>query len=52
MSSLKKAPEMINFSKWGYLLPLKYQVILLQEKYYDIENTKNFLANINLVSPS
>jgi ATP-dependent Lhr-like helicase len=52
MSSLKKAPEMINFSKWGYLLPLKYQVILLQEKYYDIENTKNFLANINLLSPS
>lgn len=32
---LKEKPAVLEFSKWGYLLPVKYQVRLLKQKYFD-----------------
>jgi ATP-dependent Lhr-like helicase len=49
---LTQAPSLINFSKWGHLLPVKYQVPLIREQYYDIENTINFLRSIKLINGS
>ncbi|SHF03585.1 DEAD/DEAH box helicase [Dysgonomonas macrotermitis] len=49
---LEDKPAILDFSKWGKLLPPKYQTILVRDKYYDIENTVEFLRNIQLVEPS
>ena len=47
-SLLQSTPTLLDFSKWGQYLPLKFQVNLIKEKYYDIANTEHFLA---LVKP-
>jgi ATP-dependent Lhr-like helicase len=47
---LKKNPSMLFFSKWGYLLPEKYQIMLLRNKYFDIDKTISFLSNVNIKS--
>jgi ATP-dependent Lhr-like helicase len=39
---LIQSPDIINFSKWGEYLPLKYQAILLEKQFYDVKNTKLF----------
>ncbi|WP_205748170.1 DEAD/DEAH box helicase [Dyadobacter luticola] len=46
---LEANPSSIAFSKWGEYLPVKYQVELLINKYYDFENTLSFLKRVNLV---
>lgn len=46
---LERTPELLSFSKWGLYLPPKYQVKLVKEKYFDIENTEKFLKNINFI---
>lgn len=39
-------------SKWGGLLPVKYQVLVLRQKYYDIYGATEFLKRIRLVANS
>lgn len=36
-------------SKWGYLLPIEYQINLIKQKYYDFSNATRFLNRIELV---
>jgi ATP-dependent Lhr-like helicase len=48
--ALSNNPGLIEFSKWGVYLPLKYQRQLLKEKYYDFEGAKAFLTGIRMVS--
>lgn len=43
---LKSNPNIINFSKWGYLLPDKYQVELLKCRYYDFNNAVYFIQQV------
>ena len=42
-------PALLDFSKWGIYLPENYKVKLIKDKYFDIEQTKEFLTNIKLV---
>ncbi|WP_128330784.1 DEAD/DEAH box helicase [Apibacter sp. HY039] len=46
---LEKYPSIIEFSKWSFLLPKKYQIYILKQKYYDFESTANYLKSIKLV---
>ncbi|MFV5690557.1 DEAD/DEAH box helicase [Flavobacterium sp. LT1R49] len=46
---LKSNPALLDFSKWGVYLPDDYQVKLIKDKYFDIEQTKEFLAKIKLI---
>lgn len=46
---LKSNPALLDFSKWGVYLPEDYQVKLIKDKYFDIEQTKEFLAKIKLI---
>lgn len=46
---LKSNPALLDFSKWGVYLPEDYQVKLIKDKYFDIEQTKKFLAKIKLI---
>lgn len=46
---LELNPELINVSKWGTYLPLKFQVEILKNKEYDFEGCFNFLRNINFI---
>lgn len=43
-------PALLDFSKWGHYLPVKYQIKLLKDKYFDIEETKKFLLSIKLLT--
>ena len=45
---LKKNPALLDFSKWGSYLPCKYKIELLKTKYFDIEQTEQFLATMRL----
>jgi ATP-dependent Lhr-like helicase len=47
--ALKENPGLIEFAKWGHLLPIKYQCQLLKTKHFDFQGTKDFLENIQLV---
>ena len=44
---LEKNPESLTLSKWGVYLPLKFQIRLMKQNYYDIIQTQEFLHNIN-----
>lgn len=43
-------PALMDFSKWGVYLPIKYQIMLLKEKRFDIEGTKKFIESINFIA--
>ncbi len=44
---LQTTPTLLDFSKWGHLLPQTFQVKLVKEKYFDIPNTEQLLTVIN-----
>jgi len=46
---LEKNPAILDFSKWGVYLPESYQVKLLRDKYFDIEQTQNLLEQLRLI---
>jgi ATP-dependent helicase Lhr and Lhr-like helicase len=46
---LQTNPALLDFSKWGLYLPENYQVKLLKDKYFDIEQTGELLATIKLI---
>jgi ATP-dependent Lhr-like helicase len=42
--------NLLNFSKWGILLPKTYQIKLVKNKYFDIEQAKLLLSTIKLIN--
>ncbi|MEI6705577.1 MAG: DEAD/DEAH box helicase [Methylococcales bacterium] len=47
---LKKKPEVIGFSKWGQYLPLKFQINLLKQHYFDFNGAELFLTSCKLIA--
>lgn len=47
--ALKKNPALINRSKWGPYLPLKFQSEILKTRYFDFEACFKFLEKIKWV---
>ncbi|MDX4973862.1 DEAD/DEAH box helicase [Myroides odoratimimus] len=45
---IEENPNIIDFSKWGKYLPINQQVSLLEDAYYSVEETLQFLNNIEL----
>jgi ATP-dependent Lhr-like helicase len=45
---LKKNPALLDFSKYGNLLPENLQIELLKNKYFDMEQTKLFLETTKI----
>jgi ATP-dependent helicase Lhr and Lhr-like helicase len=46
---LETNPEVIAVSKWGHLLPVRYQAAVIQQKCYDFEGLAHFLDHIHLI---
>jgi ATP-dependent helicase Lhr and Lhr-like helicase len=46
---LQTNPALLDFSKWGLYLPENYQVKLVKDKYFDIEQTGELLATMKLI---
>ena len=45
---LNTNPAIFDFSKWGKHLPDNYKAKLVKNKYFDIEQTEQFLKTINI----
>jgi ATP-dependent Lhr-like helicase len=48
-NAVRANPALIDFSKWGIYLPLKYQLMVLKSKFFDFAGVRRFLENLNLV---
>lgn len=46
---LQTNPALLDFSKWGAYLPDNYRIKLIRDKYFDIEQTGQFLTTMKLV---
>ncbi len=46
---LETNPTLLDFSKWGIYLPKRYQINLVRNKYFDIEQTKELLSKLELI---
>ena len=46
---LQTNPALLDFSKWGLYLPENYQIKLIKDKYFDIEQTGELLASLKLI---
>jgi ATP-dependent helicase Lhr and Lhr-like helicase len=46
---LETTPSILGFSKWGSYLPIKYQVELIKQKYFDFANTEEMLHDLKLI---
>jgi len=46
---LEKKTDSVCTSKWGIYLPIKFQIELMKENYFDIKQTQEFLININRI---
>lgn len=42
-------PSVFDFSKWGVYLALKYKLLLLKNRYFDIPGTLNFIQSIKII---
>jgi ATP-dependent Lhr-like helicase len=49
-NEVKNNESILSFSKWGLFLPLKYKRELLKKRYFDLENSINFLNNLKLIT--
>jgi ATP-dependent helicase Lhr and Lhr-like helicase len=45
---LETNPALIDFSKWGIYLPTRLKLLLLKQRYFDIEGTTKFLIAMKL----
>lgn len=45
-------PDLLDFSKWARYLPIKYQVDLLKQQYYDFATARQFLQTMKLIQGS
>lgn len=48
-NELEKNPDSLTVSKWGVYLPIKFQIRLMKQKFYDIKETQEFLLSINRI---
>lgn len=48
-SLLQIHPALLDFSKWGSFLPLKFKIKLLREKYFDFANAEQLLNSFKLI---
>ena len=46
---LDNTPILLDFSKWGIYLPNKYQVKLIKDRYFDIENAEKLLNQMRII---
>jgi len=46
---LHSNPTLLDFSKWGIYLPHDYQVKLLKDRYFDIDQTRQLLSSMKLI---
>lgn len=46
---LQEKPNILSFAKWTNFLPVKYQITLLKELYFDFEHIKNILSSYKMV---
>lgn len=46
--SLKQMPSLMNFSKWAFLIPQKYQVRLLKERLYHFDNAFKLVSTLRM----
>ncbi|MCB0538237.1 MAG: DEAD/DEAH box helicase [Bacteroidetes bacterium] len=47
---LESNPTLLDFSKWGFYLPKNYQIKLVRNKYFDIEQAKELLSTLKLIN--
>jgi ATP-dependent Lhr-like helicase len=47
---LEANPTLLDFSKWGIYLPEKYKIKLLNNRYFDLDQTKVFLDRVNVIA--
>jgi ATP-dependent Lhr-like helicase len=43
-------PSLLDFSKWGWCLPIKYKLLLVKDRYFDIPGTVKFLEELKIVA--
>lgn len=43
---LEKNPESLTLSKWGVYLPVKFQIKIMKQNFYDIKQTQEFLLSV------
>lgn len=48
-NELEKNEDSLTVSKWGVYLPIKFQIRLMKQKFYDIKGTQEFLLSINRI---
>jgi hypothetical protein len=46
---IEEFPEVMRFCKYGFLLPLEYQVLLLKERQYDFNEAVKFLKSVRII---
>jgi len=46
---LASNPSLLNFSKWSFLLPEKYKILLLRDRYFDFSGALDFIHSKKLV---
>jgi len=46
---LENTHTLLDFSKWGIYLPTKYQVKLIKDKYFDIENAEKLINQMRMI---
>ena len=46
---LETNPTLLDFSKWGINLPKSYQIKLVRNKYFEIEQTKELVSKLKLI---
>lgn len=47
---LETNPTLLDFSKWGIYLPKSYQIKLVKNKYFDIQQTEELLSKLELIN--
>ena len=48
-NDISSNPSILDFSKWGGYLPLKFQIEVLKQKFFDFESAILFLKNLRIV---
>ncbi len=49
---LQTNPAILDFSKWGLCPPVKYQVKLIKQKFFDLESTEQLIRNYKFIMNS
>lgn len=49
MDMAEDIPKILDFSKWGIYLPVRYQAELLKSRYYDFEGCRNYIQQLRCI---